>query len=258
MSWYYAEEGKQIGPVEQAEFEMLVGAGRLRPETLVWREGMESWLPYAEVSAALGRAPPAVPGEVDVAVPADAVVCSECGKLYDRAEVIAYGERLVCGGCKPAFVQKLREGAVGPEPLAVAGFWIRFVAWFADFLLLTLANAALGFVLGLGLASGLQSNRPEVSLAVQMGISLVGLLIALTYETVMVGRYGATLGKMACRLKVVTADGGPVSYARALGRYLAKILSTLICYIGFVIAGFDDQRRALHDHLCNTRVVRTD
>jgi hypothetical protein len=90
MSWYYAEGGQQAGPVNDAQLEELVRAGKVLPETLVWREGMANW---------------------DI------------------------------------------------------------------------------------------------------------------YETVFIGRYGATPGKMACKLLVVTADGGKVGYGRAAGRYLAKQLS---------------------------------
>jgi uncharacterized RDD family membrane protein YckC len=71
----------------------------------------------------------------------------------------------------------------------------------------------------------------------------------------LIGKYGATVGKMACKIKVITADGQPVSYARAFGRYFAKVLSSLTLLIGFIIAAFDSEKRSLHDHICNTRVV---
>ena len=71
----------------------------------------------------------------------------------------------------------------------------------------------------------------------------------------MIGKYGATLGKMACRIKVVTSEGGPVSYMRALGRYFAKQLSCLTLMIGYIMAFFDKENRALHDRICDTRVV---
>jgi uncharacterized RDD family membrane protein YckC len=61
---------------------------------------------------------------------------------------------------------------------------------------------------------------------------------------------------MACSLKVVTADGAPISYARAMGRALSELISGLVCYIGYIIAAFDREKRALHDHIANTRVVR--
>jgi len=60
---------------------------------------------------------------------------------------------------------------------------------------------------------------------------------------------------MACKIRVVTADGGRVSYARSFGRYFAKLLSGFTCMIGYIIAFFDDQKRTLHDRICDTRVV---
>ena len=81
------------------------------------------------------------------------------------------------------------------------------------------------------------------------------MTIAVGYETLMIGKYGATLGKMAAKVRVVTAEGGKVSYARALGRYFSKILSGMICAIGYIMAAFDEEKRALHDRICNTRVV---
>ena len=60
---------------------------------------------------------------------------------------------------------------------------------------------------------------------------------------------------MACGLRVLTAEGGKLTYGRATGRAFAEILSGMICYIGYIIVGFDDQKRALHDHICSTRVI---
>jgi uncharacterized RDD family membrane protein YckC len=75
------------------------------------------------------------------------------------------------------------------------------------------------------------------------------------YNTLFVGKFAATPGKMACGLKVVDAEGGKVKYGRAFGRACSEILSGMVCYIGYIIAGFDQQKRALHDHICSTRVV---
>ncbi len=57
-------------------------------------------------------------------------------------------------------------------------------------------------------------------------------------------------------LKVIRSDGSPISYWRAFGRYLGTQLSSLTLMIGYIIAAFDDEKRALHDHICDTRVVR--
>ena len=58
------------------------------------------------------------------------------------------------------------------------------------------------------------------------------------------------------RLKIVRPDGAPITYLRAFGRYFAEILSTLILFIGFMMAGWDEEKRALHDRICDTRVIR--
>jgi len=82
------------------------------------------------------------------------------------------------------------------------------------------------------------------------------LLFGAAYETFMIGRYEATLGKMVCGLRVVRSDGGKVSYGRSLGRYFAKHLSSFALGIGYIMAGLDDEKRALHDRICDTRVIK--
>ena len=51
MSWYYATGGQQVGPITDAELEQLVRAGTITADTLVWREGMTDWQPYARTQA---------------------------------------------------------------------------------------------------------------------------------------------------------------------------------------------------------------
>ena len=77
------------------------------------------------------------------------------------------------------------------------------------------------------------------------------------YEGVFLSRFSATPGKMALNLKVVRSNGGPISLGRGFSRYFAKVLSGIILGIGFIMAGFDSQKRALHDILCDTRVIKT-
>ena len=88
-------------------------------------------------------------------------------------------------------------------------------------------------------------------------MQLFYLILVVGYNTIMQGKYGATLGKMACGLRVVQPDGAPISYGRAFGRAWAEMLSGFICDIGYIVAAFDDQKRSLHDHIANTRVIRT-
>ena len=62
-SWFYASEGKQQGPYPEGQFRDLIAQGVVRPDTLVWSEGMGGWQKAAEIPGLVGRggAPPMVP-----------------------------------------------------------------------------------------------------------------------------------------------------------------------------------------------------
>lgn len=64
MNWFYSEGGAQKGPVDDAAFRALVANGTIRPDTLVWHEGMTDWLPLSAAEPALAPqvVPPPTPG----------------------------------------------------------------------------------------------------------------------------------------------------------------------------------------------------
>ncbi len=259
MNWYYVDAGKQAGPVDDAGLEALAASGKITNETLVWREGMANWQAYGEVRPGglkISR------GAVVEGIGEEEAICAECGQMFPISDTIKVGEARVCANCKPIFVQKMREGVkVGVEgQLNYAGFWVRFAAVFLDGLILKAVNIAIMLVFGFGLAAAVGGSRSAGAISGEVSglyFMLLGLqiLIALLYEVIMIGKYGATLGKMACKIRVVTPEGAPVSYGTAVARYFSKIVSTITCLIGYIIAGFDSEKRALHDRMCSTRVV---
>jgi uncharacterized RDD family membrane protein YckC len=259
MNWYFAEQGQKVGPVDDAQFQELCRTGRIQADTLVWREGMVNWTPYGQVEAKpsftlkLGGEPSSGAGAA-AAVGGPEAVCAECNRIFPRDSMIRYGDAYVCASCKPIFMQKLSEGArTGAGGMVYAGFWVRFSAMFLDGIIIWVVNFMIG--LAMGTSSTMLGNSTDVALSLQLIFLAIQLTIGVSYETFMVGKFGATLGKMACKIHVVTADNGRVSYLRAFARYFSKILSYILCFIGFIIAGFDREKRALHDHICGTRVV---
>jgi uncharacterized RDD family membrane protein YckC len=101
--------------------------------------------------------------------------------------------------------------------------------------------------------AGLAIDEWRLLPLVPMGTFLVLLAGAYFFAFTAVG--GQTIGKMAAGTRVVTDEGRALSGGRALRRTSAALLSCLSCGLGFVPALFGD-RRALHDRLARTRVVR--
>ncbi len=252
MVWYYAHDRNRVGPVDDAEFQALVETGVIVPETLVWNETLPNWVQYAQVALPVSPAGPATaPGQKQH--PAE--TCHECGRMFPQDNMIRYQDAWICASCKPIFIQKLKEGAPVGAGFEYAGFWIRFAAKFLDGLIQGSVTMALGVLLGIFIAiSGVSEGA---ALAFQLFIQAVSIGFAVFYGTFFVGRFAATPGKMICKLKVVMADGTPVSYGRALGRYFAcDWLNPLTFGIGYIMAAFDDEKRGLHDRICDTRVVK--
>lgn len=255
MTWYYADGTRQVGPLTDAEFDNLVQSGTIRPDTLVWREGLPQWQPCSQV-----RSTPPASGAA-----AGGLVCRECGKIFPADEVVQFGSVWICGGCKPVFLQKLKEGATVDKIMNYAGFWIRFGAQFIDGIILGVVNfivslLVMGAMVGGAVVAGNRSNSSATAVALvlaQLVVFAIQIAIQMSYETFFIGKFGATPGKMVCKLKVVQPDGSPLTYGRAFGRFWGKQLSTLTLCIGYMMAGFDkEQHRALHDRICNTRVIK--
>ena len=183
--------------------------------------------------------------------PSISIILDRLGR-QPHEDLALFGDRLICSNCKIAYAQKLREGVASATTLTYAGFWIRFVAVLIDGVILFVASV----VVQLAFAPMLRSGRMDLAL-MALGVEyLIGLVIGATYEGVFVSRFGATPGKMALDLKVVRPDGGPITLGRAVGRYFAKMVSAIILGIGYIMAGFDSQKRALHDMICDTRVIK--
>jgi len=199
--------------------------------------------------------------------PQQVYYCSECGRQTPPEQLARFGDRLVCGYCKDAYAQKLREGVAPMTAMRYGGFWLRFVAVLIDGIILAIPIGILEVVvfgaMGLSMARLGENPSPEDVFAVlgplfgMIGlVSIISVGLSAAYETFFVAKYGATPGKMALGLKVVRPDGSMLTAGRACGRYFAKMLSGMILYIGYIMAGFDDQKRALHDRICDSRVIK--
>jgi uncharacterized RDD family membrane protein YckC len=186
--------------------------------------------------------------------------CSECGRPYAPEDLVRFGSVVVCAECKPNYVQQMREGGAAASSVRYGGFWRRFVAILVDGILLWIVLLPLRLVLAPPRATamdlyhfGFGHTFWATFWSWNTGIAYA---VEFVYYVYFLSQKGATLGKMLMGVKVVTAKGGPISVGRAIGRYFARNLSWMTLFIGYIMAAFDDQKRALHDYICGTRVIR--
>jgi uncharacterized RDD family membrane protein YckC len=133
---------------------------------------------------------------------------------------------------KPRYV----PGAGEYPKSSYGGFWIRAVAFLIDnallFALLVVLHRAVG--------------EPAAAIVV----AVVGFF----YFPLMEGsKSQGTLGKGMCALAVTDTSGRRISYTRAFGRYFARILDF---GVGYLLAGVTPRKRALHDYIAGTLVLR--
>jgi hypothetical protein len=66
QEWYYAQGGRKVGPVSEAELRQAAATGKLSADDLVWREGMPQWRAASNVEGLVLKSarggPPPVPG----------------------------------------------------------------------------------------------------------------------------------------------------------------------------------------------------
>lgn len=145
--------------------------------------------------------------------------------------------------------------------VAKGGFWIRCVAFIIDNIIIFFATAFLAFVAGLATGlGGLTRDIPaeDVEQIATIFGFFIGIFFGPFYFTLFTGWDGQTPGKRLLRLKVVRVSGEPVSYSRALLRYIGYFISFLLAGLGFVMIAVDRNKRGLHDLIAGTCVIKVE
>ncbi|HEX6351259.1 MAG TPA: RDD family protein [Candidatus Dormibacteraeota bacterium] len=127
------------------------------------------------------------------------------------------------------------------------GFFRRGAALAIDLVVLFAANVSLTLLVAL--------IAPDIPIG---RVAPVWLSIAWAYFALMESSPAqASVGKVAMGLKVVDRDGAPISFRRASYRQTLKLLSTGLFLVGLLLAAIPPAKRALHDLLAGTMVVRS-
>jgi uncharacterized RDD family membrane protein YckC len=259
MSWYYEVDRQQRGPISDEEFAALVQAGTIRAQSLVWQQGWPEWRAYGAVAGGGSGAP----GLVD----ANSAVCAVSGRCLPKSEMLEFEGRWVGVEHKDEFFQRLREGVNLPREMVYAGFGRRLGAKIIDWILLWLIALIPQMIcsfLILGTWSVFIPDMSQVdpdsillrSVLLNVVSTLLGIVIGLSYGIYFIRKNDATPGKKMLGLRLVRADASKLSVGRIIGRYFSEWVSSMILLIGYIMAAFDkEERRALHDRMCDTRVI---
>ncbi len=140
--------------------------------------------------------------------------------------------------------------AATPPPRP-AGFWLRALALFLDYVFLLIVIGFAHAISGVIWGEAGRSSR-VLSAATTAFRWMLPPLYAVLFHWL----WGQTMGKMLVGARVVSAEGGPLSLRRAVGRALAWLLAALPLGAGLLVAGLRRDRRGLHDLLAGTRVER--
>jgi uncharacterized RDD family membrane protein YckC len=262
-NWYYADaERQRQGPLSADELAQRFHQGRLRLDTLVWRDGMAEWQPLRDFTAELAlHQTPAETFYTPVEPAAAAAQAHPIAPQFGESS-----EAAVVGSpyAPPSAALTSDEAFYGGGEVVYAGFWKRVAAYMIDALVIGVATQIVQLLV-MGLFFGLNASsmsNPETMFSSGSGILFVLALYlvplamnAAYYAAFHASSKQATLGKMAVGIKVVRTDGTRISLARGVGRFFAAMLSGLTVGIGFLMAAFTERKQGLHDMICDTLVV---
>lgn len=288
-TWYYTDaEQQRQGPLSTDELKQHYRRTSISDDTLVWRDGMMHWRPLGDLAVQLGLrdaaelaiteapalslaprmppppppAPAPEPEPIENVAPAPTSGRAVFNLGSEPAEPRPFVHDEARAPTLPAADSNPYQASMAPlrrhnaplrdDGVVYAGFWKRAAAIIVDSLLIGIVGELGGEALGALL--GDLSGGGEVT--VLLMTALVTLLLQTVYFAFFHSAFSlATPGKMLVGIKVVRSNGEPISFLRGVARYFATIPSTLILFIGYLMAAFTQRKRALHDMICDTVVV---
>ena len=226
--------------------------------------------PYSPGSRFCGHCGVAFAGVGGEATPAadpgtDTIPCPRCHRTNAPGAAYCFACGLPFEGVQPGIPYARSSGAsdYGLAALALGrpgGVWLRLLAYVVDGLIVTFAFILIWTTL-LGqpfsdITEPLELGEDYEYSSQAFNRDGLNSLLALVYDTALIAIWATTVGKRLFRLYVVRTDGSRVGPGRALARHLASLLSMLILGIGFLMIAFRQDKRGLHDLICDTVVIR--
>ncbi len=185
-------------------------------------------------------------------------VCPSCHSVNEPGAAF-------CSSCSlPLGEKEAASASLNPDRRR-SGFWIRVAAYLLDSLILAVGILALFIVVGVAVAIASPEALDEwqaqggEATTLDTFLQLISWAGVILYYTVSVSQWAATLGKRILGLCVLRTDGSRCGIGRAFVRYCAISLSFFPLFgIPFLLVAFSEDKRGVHDHICDTVVVYKD
>ena len=172
-----------------------------------------------------------------------ATTCPRCRAVNQAGSIFCFNCGLPLDETAPA--ARPRQYHAGHP----AGFGVRLAAALVDVAIVTVVQLCL-IAVWPGLPEYFDSD------AQLHWVDAALIFLTALYHTIGVSVWSTTVGKRVFGLRVLRPDRTRVSLLRALARYLASAVSFLILGAGYLMVAFRADKRALHDIMCDTVVVR--
>ncbi len=200
-----------------------------------------------------------------------AAFCSNCGQAFSvaaaRTPMLAAPVAVPAAGgtaAVPAYA-----GYFAVPRVEYAGFWLRFLAYIIDNVVIGIAAVMilipLIFLTGLGAFLGKVYSDEDIN---DMGVfMLAGIVFLLASISLVVtwlyhawmesSEWQATVGKRVLGLVVTDLAGQRISFGRATARHFSKIITNMVpLALGYIMAGFTEKKQALHDMIAACLILR--
>jgi uncharacterized RDD family membrane protein YckC len=236
MEIWIGRDGERHGPYKEDDVRQWLRSGQVSREDLAWYEGLADWQPLSVLFPDEVRSAPAAANSYSApAVPLLPLPQTNVAALEDYA-----------------------------------GFWKRVGAYILDVIVLYIPNLLIFKALGGDAAEATLQQAilaapgdPQAMLtaygqfysSMTTAIVITSVLAWLYFSVCESSAWQATVGKLALGIRVTDQQGNRISFARALGRYPAKFLSSIILCIGFLMVAWTRHKQGLHDIIAGTLVL---
>ncbi len=186
----------------------------------------------------------------NVEVPSSYMKCPNCGQGFHGINTPSSFDKPSQAPYQPFANQANPNSQNSSSLIQVAKISSRFFAIVIDTLIILVPLFLIGMLIGFW-----GSMTDESDMLTSLKAQFVGAFLGILYEAVFLsGPWQATPGKRLLGIKVTDQSGMPISFWRAFGRSAAKLLSSIFL-IGYIMAFFTKNKRALHDLMAGTIVI---